>query len=49
MTIKELYELAKTLGAEEYEIEIVTDDGNGYCPTNIDSVWHERKIVYLDY
>lgn len=47
MTIKELYELAKAAGAENYEIKVGVSDGSPYYPILIDCIEHGEEIVTM--
>ena len=46
MTPKELYELAKTLGAESYKIKVNAEEQPCY-PIKIDYISHGEKIIVL--
>ena len=47
MTIKELYELAKAAGAENYEIKIGVSDGSPCYPILIDCIEHGEEVVTI--
>lgn len=47
MTIKELYELAKAAGAENYKIEVWALDGNTRYPILIDCIEHGEEIITM--
>lgn len=47
MTPKELYELAKAAGAENYEIKVGVSDGSPYYPILIDCIEHGEEIIAM--
>lgn len=47
MTPKELYELAKEAGAEDYDMKVWALDGNTRYPISIDCIEHGEEIITM--